>query len=141
MRAVPGPGRRAPCPYPHFPNFSFSVSREAEETEGGRPGVTSPNPSSKEPQNGTPDGRRIQARRQNLAYQGAFEATVAILICAGFGYWLDGRFDTSPLWLLVGVALGFASFVLRLLRLGRQLQDLRDAEADPAADERDHPTP
>ena len=89
--------------------------------------MTSSNPSSKEPQNGTSDDRP-QGRRQNLAYQGAFEATLAILICAGFGLWLDGRFDTSPLWLLVGIATGFASFVLRLLRLGRQLQELRDAE-------------
>lgn len=91
--------------------------------------MTSSNPSSKEPQNGS-SGGRPQARRQNLAYQGAFEATVAILICAGIGLWLDGRFDTSPLWLLVGTALGFASFVLRLLRLGRQLQELRDAETE-----------
>ena len=90
--------------------------------------MTSSNPSSKEPQNGSSGGRRTQARRQNLAYQGAFEATVAILICAGVGLWLDGRFDTSPLWLLVGIAIGFASFVLRLLRLGRQLQELREAE-------------
>ena len=94
--------------------------------------MTSSNPSSKEPQNG-PSGDRLQARRQNLAYQGAFEATAAILICAGFGLWLDGRFDTSPLWLLVGIAIGFASFVLRLLRLGRQLQEIRDAEAAAAA--------
>jgi len=92
--------------------------------------VTSSKPSSKEPQNGSSGGRQ-QARRQNLAYQGAFEATVAILICAGIGLWLDGRFDTSPLWLLVGTAIGFASFVLRLLRLGRQLQELREAETAP----------
>lgn len=86
-------------------------------------------PSPKEPQTGDETGRHIQARRQNLAYQGAFEATVAILICAGAGYWLDGHFDTSPIWLLVGVVVGFASFVLRLLRLGRQLEELRLREA------------
>jgi F0F1-type ATP synthase assembly protein I len=65
---------------------------------------------------------RRQARRQGLAYQGAFEAVFAILVAAGIGYWIDQRFGTSPGGLLVGTALGFASFVLRLLRLGRQLQ-------------------
>jgi ATP synthase protein I len=65
---------------------------------------------------------RRQARRQGLAYQGAFEAVIAILVGAGIGYWIDQRFGTSPIGLLVGTAVGFASFVLRLLRLGRQLQ-------------------
>ena len=96
--------------------------------------MTSSNPSSKEPQQGSSGGRSIAARRQNLAYQGAFEATVAILICAGFGLWLDGRFETSPLWLLVGTAVGFASFVLRLLRLGRQLRELEETEKTPGGD-------
>jgi F0F1-type ATP synthase assembly protein I len=65
---------------------------------------------------------RRQARRQGLAYQGAFEAVIAILVAAGIGLWIDQRFGTSPIGLLVGTAVGFASFVLRLLRLGRQLQ-------------------
>jgi F0F1-type ATP synthase assembly protein I len=66
------------------------------------------------------DGRA--KRRQGLAYQGAFEAVFAILIAAGLGLWADDYFDTSPRYLLIGTAIGFASFVLRLLRLGRQLQ-------------------
>ena len=65
--------------------------------------------------------RRRRARRQAQAYQGAFEAVVAILIAAGIGYWVDSRYDSSPWGLLLGTALGFASFVMRLLRLGRQL--------------------
>jgi F0F1-type ATP synthase assembly protein I len=65
--------------------------------------------------------RRRRARRQGQAYQAAFEAVVAILIAAGIGYWVDERYGISPWGLLVGTALGFGSFVLRLLRLGRQL--------------------
>jgi F0F1-type ATP synthase assembly protein I len=61
------------------------------------------------------------ARRQGLAYQGAAEAVFAILIAAGIGYWADQHFDTAPRYLLIGTAVGFASFVLRLVRLGRQL--------------------
>jgi F0F1-type ATP synthase assembly protein I len=68
------------------------------------------------------DERGEQSRRQGLAYQGAFEAVAAIPISTGLGYWLDGRFDTSPYLLILGAAVGFAAFVTRLLRLGRQLQ-------------------
>lgn len=67
--------------------------------------------------------RERTARRQNAAYQGAFEAVTAILIASGIGYWADEHFDTSPRYLLIGVVVGFASFVLRLLRLGRLIQE------------------
>ena len=75
--------------------------------------------------------RRRQARSQALAYQGAFEAVVAILIAAGIGYWIDNSFDTAPWGLVVGTAVGFGSFVLRLVRLGRQLEELREEEKEP----------
>lgn len=67
-------------------------------------------------------GRR--GRRQAAAYQGAAEAVFAILIGGGIGYWADARFDTGPRYLLVGIAVGFCSFVLRLVRLGRRLQQI-----------------
>jgi len=71
--------------------------------------------------------RERTTRRQGLAYQGAAEAVFAILIAAGVGYWADRHFDTSPRYLLIGTAIGFASFVLRLFRLGRRLnQDNSD---------------
>ena len=60
-----------------------------------------------------------QNRRPGAVYQGAFEAVIALLIAVGFGYWLDGYFDTAPWLLLVGAAIGFASFTVRLMRLGR----------------------
>lgn len=58
-------------------------------------------------------------RRQGAVYQGAFEAVIALLIAVCFGYWLDRTFDTAPVLLLIGTAIGFASFTLRLVRLGR----------------------
>ena len=73
--------------------------------------------------------RQRAARRQGLAYQGAFEAVIAILIATGIGYWIDTSFDTSPFGLLIGATVGFGSFVLRLLRLGRLLQEVADEEA------------
>ncbi len=75
--------------------------------------------------------RRRQARSQGLAYQGAFEAVVAILIAAGIGYWIDDSFETAPWGLIVGTSVGFGSFVLRLVRLGRQLEELREEEKEP----------
>jgi F0F1-type ATP synthase assembly protein I len=62
------------------------------------------------------------ARRQGAAYQGGVEAVFAILIAGGIGYWVDSRWGTSPWGLLIGFLVGFGSFVLRLIRLGRQLQ-------------------
>jgi F0F1-type ATP synthase assembly protein I len=61
--------------------------------------------------------------RQGAAYQGATEAVFAILIATLLGNWADDHFGTAPRYLLVGVVIGFASFVLRLVRLGRHLQD------------------
>jgi len=68
-------------------------------------------------------------RRLGAVYQGAFEAVIALLIAAGIGYWLDGYFDTAPWLLLIGTAIGFASFTVRLIRLGRWMkdQDLNEA--------------
>lgn len=71
-----------------------------------------------------------EARRQGAAYQGAFEAVFAILVGAGIGYWADGHFGTSPRYLLIGTAIGFGSFVLRLFRLGRHLQDAERGAVD-----------
>ena len=67
-------------------------------------------------------------RRQGAVYQGAFEAVFALLIAVGFGYWLDGYFDTAPWLLLIGTAIGFASFTIRLIRLGRWMRDEKPGE-------------
>jgi len=78
--------------------------------------------------------RRRGARRQGRAYQGAFEAVVAILIGSGIGLWVDGRYETSPYGLLIGTLIGFSSFVLRLVRLGKKLHGQADDEAAAGGD-------
>jgi F0F1-type ATP synthase assembly protein I len=70
-------------------------------------------------------------RRQGAVYQGAFEAVIALLIAIVFGYWLDGVFDTAPVLLLVGTAIGFASFTVRLIRLGRWM---KSADSDGSSE-------
>jgi ATP synthase protein I len=71
--------------------------------------------------------REVRVRRAGTAYQGAFESVFAILIGAGLGYWADATFDSAPWGLLVGLLLGFGAFVLRLVRLARQLESLNEA--------------
>jgi F0F1-type ATP synthase assembly protein I len=65
--------------------------------------------------------KRASARAGNEAYQGAFEAVGAVLLGCGVGFWVDGRWDTSPWGVLVGAVVGFAAMVLRLVRLGQEL--------------------
>ena len=60
-------------------------------------------------------------RKMGGAYQAALEAVFAIPVAVVFGYFADKHFGTSPIFLLVGVVLGFAAFVLRLVRLGRTI--------------------
>ena len=71
---------------------------------------------------GRPEGEGPK-NRQGAAYQGAIEAVFAILIAAFLGKLADDHFGTTPRYLLVGFVIGFCSFVLRLVRLGRKLQD------------------
>ena len=72
--------------------------------------------------------RRRSAKRQALAYQGAFESVFAIGIGIGFGYLADAKLDSAPWGILVGLCLGFGAFVLRLVRLTRALNESAEEE-------------
>lgn len=55
-----------------------------------------------------------------LAYQWSARITsisLELVVPMLAGYWLDQRWGTLPLFLIVGVILGFASATLSLLRL------------------------
>ncbi len=78
--------------------------------------------------------RGSDVRRAGAAYQGAFEAVFAILIGGGFGFWADSAFDWSPWGLMGGLFLGFSAFVLRLVRLGRQMQAMAEEARRDAGD-------
>jgi F0F1-type ATP synthase assembly protein I len=56
-------------------------------------------------------------RRGAKAYQAALEAVFSIPIAAGLGYWADRHLGTDPILLLVGMALGFTTFVVRIVRM------------------------
>ena len=94
-----------------------------------------------------PGRRHLEKRVERLsgapggrAYEGAFEAVGAILIATLLGYWFDQHYETTPAGVLVGAGIGFAAFVLRLVRLGKQLHgdsgsdvDAKSAAAEPGA--------
>ena len=63
----------------------------------------------------------------------AFEAVGAIGISIGIGAWVDSEYETAPTGVLVGAVIGFAAFVLRLVRLGKQLHGDLGSEVDAIA--------
>jgi F0F1-type ATP synthase assembly protein I len=69
-------------------------------------------------------------RRGAKAYQAALEAVFAIPIAGGLGYWADTRFGTAPILLLVGLALGFVTFVVRLARMRKLVEEQSEEERD-----------
>jgi len=73
------------------------------------------------PSTPTPPGRR-SGTKLGRTYQAAFEATVAVVVAAAAGGFADQRFGTAPVLLITGVLLGFGAFVLRLVRLLRELE-------------------
>jgi F0F1-type ATP synthase assembly protein I len=77
-------------------------------------------------------------RRQGAAYQGAVEAVFAIPIAVAIGYFADRHFGTFPILLLVGVGIGFGAFVLRLWRLGRELEEPEGRESEPTGEQREN---
>jgi|GEM_PF-2921436 len=83
--------------------------------------------------NGDGPGRE-PARRNAKAYQFAMEAVFSIPIAGGLGWWADKSFGTGPFGLLVGLALGFAAFAMRLTRM-RRLVEEASARAREEAEE------
>ncbi len=74
-------------------------------------------------------------RRFGIGYQAALEAVFAILIGILGGYYVDRWLGSAPVGLLVGVLIGFGSFVLRLVRLAGQLERLAAEGGDEAGRE------
>ena len=73
--------------------------------------------------------KKLEGRSKGAVYQGGTEAVFAVLIAGGIGYWIDGHLDSAPTGMLIGIAIGFGSLTLRLVRLGRQMQRQYEDEA------------
>lgn len=70
-------------------------------------------------------------RRGARAYQGAVEAVFSIPIAMGLGYLADRTFGTGPVWLLIGLGVGFASFVIRISRLRELVEEASEDGGEP----------
>lgn len=66
--------------------------------------------------------RRYQTRAFARGYQAGLEAVIALAVAGAVGAWIDSRQGTAPVFLLVGMAIGFAACVLRLLSYQRGQQ-------------------
>jgi F0F1-type ATP synthase assembly protein I len=74
----------------------------------------------------------MNSGRLGGAYQGAVEATGALVISVLLGAWGDSKLDSSPTFLFIGLAVGFGAFILRLTRLLREVSASEDDTADTA---------
>jgi F0F1-type ATP synthase assembly protein I len=77
-----------------------------------------PESTDRERQSARQDAEDEQRRLASAAAGAGLQFAVSILVFVYAGQWLDRKFGTDPLWLLVGLFVGaggsFASFVRRL---------------------------
>ena len=74
-------------------------------------------------------------RRGMKAYQGALEAVLSILIGTGLGYLADRQLGTIPVFLLLGLVAGFASFVIRISRLRALVDEAPEDGSEPPSEQ------
>jgi F0F1-type ATP synthase assembly protein I len=72
---------------------------------------------------------------------------MAVPIAIGLGYWCDHSFDSTPIGLVLGTAVGFGAMLLRIMRMrpteGGEQDETRDSaggketptETEPVRDE------
>ncbi len=73
-------------------------------------------------------------KRGAKAYQGALEAVLSIPIGMGLGYLVDRFFGTGPVFLFLGLAMGFASFVMRISSLRSLVDEAREDGSEPPSE-------
>jgi F0F1-type ATP synthase assembly protein I len=69
-------------------------------------------------------------------YQGAMEAVLAIPIGAGLGYLADRQWESEPFGLFIGLGVGFAAFILRLVRMRPPMEGPETSPDEREQDER-----
>jgi len=79
------------------------------------------------------------------AYQRAMEAVLAIPVAGGLGYWADVELETGPTGLVIGLGLGFITFVLQVVRMRRLVDEIaaeaKSSQPGPGTDEDWKPRP
>lgn len=70
------------------------------------------------------------SKRDTRAYQSAMEAVFAIPIAMLIGWWVDSKLDTSPWLLMIGLAFGFTTFVMRLMKMRKLVEAASEEHID-----------
>ncbi len=73
-------------------------------------------------------------KRGMKAYQGALEAVLSIPIGMGLGYLADHYLGTGFVFLLIGLAAGFSSFVIRINRLRALVEAATEDGSEPPSE-------
>ena len=71
--------------------------------------------------------RRAMAQYSFLGLQFGFATAIGGLL----GWWLDGKFDTRPFLMIVGVLLGFAAAVKDFVKAVKKARELGDHDETP----------
>ncbi len=93
---------------------------------------------------------RENSRSMGLGMRIGIELVVAVLAGGGIGLFIDNRLNTTPIFMLAFLALGFTAGVLNVVRIGRGLDEAvgvgravrekQDREAGAHTDEADEKT-
>ena len=78
--------------------------------------------------------KRYRVKAFARGYQAGLEVIFALALAIGLGFLVDRHYETQPVFLMVGSALGFGACVLRLLRYQRALDERRGERDDDASD-------
>jgi len=110
---------------------SSKVSADAPSPTGGS---TPTVPSSERPEPHAPFAKKTRGYMQILSLTSVgLEMGIAVLIGLLGGQWLDRRFDTEPLFLLVGVLLGSAAAGKAVWAAVKKADRMVDPPEPPAA--------
>ena len=65
-------------------------------------------------------------RAISLAFSIGFSLAGPVILGALAGYWLDGRFGTSPTWTMILTMLGMGAGLAQMIRVVNKLNQLED---------------
>ncbi|MFN7017765.1 MAG: AtpZ/AtpI family protein [Fimbriimonadales bacterium] len=67
-------------------------------------------------------------RAISLAFSIGFSLAGPVILGALVGYWLDGRFGTSPTWAMVLTLLGMVAGLIQMIRVVNKLNAMEDKQ-------------
>ncbi len=65
-------------------------------------------------------------RAISLAFSIGFSLAGPVILGALLGYWLDGRFGTSPTWTMILTLLGMVAGLVQMIRVVNKLNQMED---------------